>query len=216
MAEDNPAPDTHESPGSEPVQRHTSMRDGLKTIAVLASALIFALLMIGFVFQSYQVSGQSMQNTLQDQDRLLVWKLPRTWASITGHQYVPKRGDILIINAPNLSACEQSGRQIIKRVIGLPGERVRYQDGKYTVYNRATPKGFNPDATLPYGKTGLPLFSDSSERQVDVSLGPNQLFVSGDHRGNSCDSRSIGPITTDEIVGKLLVRILPLNKAERF
>lgn len=193
------------------------IRSTITTISLLLLAPLIALLLTAFVFQSYQVDGVSMQNTLQNNDRLIIWKLPRTWARITGHQYVPKRGDIVIVNETDLSACAQPGsKQIIKRVIGLPGERVVYGNGVYTVYNKSNPKGFNPDTTLAYGKAHTALLSDPQSPSVEINLKSDELFVSGDHRGNSCDSRVLGPVTTSQIVGKLVLRILPLSQGERF
>ncbi len=186
-------------------------------IGVLLIAPLIAVFLTVFVFQSYQVEGMSMQNTLQDKDRLIVWKGSRSWAHLIGGQYIPNRGDIVIVNEENLSACGQSGKQIIKRVIGLPGDHVVYKNGTYTVYTPKHPHGFNPDTTLPYGKTGTALLSDPSPLgDVDVTLSETQLFVSGDHRANSCDSRSFGPIESSQIIGKLVMRILPLSQAERF
>lgn len=215
IAKPNGSEDSGERP-DKPTGRQR-LRSTITTISLLLLAPLIALLLTAFVFQSYQVDGQSMQNTLQDNDRLIIWKLPRTWARITGHQYVPKRGDIIIINEADLSACAQPGsKQIIKRVIGLPGEHVVYGNGTYTVYNKAHPKGFDPDTTLPYGKADTALLSDPQSPNVDVTLTSDELFVSGDHRGNSCDSRELGPVTTSQIVGKLVLRILPLSQGERF
>src|SRR5580698_6529783 len=76
--------------------------DILSTLFVIAAALALALLLITFVFQSYQVDGPSMQNTLQNNDRLIVWKVPRTLARITGDAYIPNRGDIIIFNESGL------------------------------------------------------------------------------------------------------------------
>ncbi len=193
------------------------LRNTLATIGILLLAPILAILLTVFVFQSYQVDGPSMQNTLHNNDRLIVWKLPRTWARITGHQYVPKRGDIVIVNQPDLTACGQSeGKQIVKRVIGLPGDHVVYKNGKYTVYNAAHPNGFDPDTALPYGSENTALLGDPRGLHVDVTLSKTQLFISGDHRADSCDSRYFGPIETDQIIGKLVARIFPVQNAKIF
>jgi signal peptidase I len=180
---------------------------------VLATALVVALGLILFVFQSYQVSGPSMQQTLHDQDRLIVWKLPRSWARITHHQYVPNRGDIIIFTESGLAQFGQENtKQLIKRVIGLPGDRVVVTHNTITVYNKQHPGGFQPDKTLPYG----PNITEPAEQSIDVTLGSDQLFVCGDNRTNSLDSRFFGPINTDQVIGKLAVRVLPLNQAEKF
>jgi signal peptidase I len=186
-------------------------------MGVLLLAPIIAIVLTVFIFQSYQVDGKSMQNTLQNADRLIVWKAPRTLARITGHQYVPGRGDILIVNQPNLTACGQSvGTQIVKRVIGLPGERVVYKNSHYTVYNAAHPQGFNPDTTLAYGREHTALLHDPGAGNVDVRLSGSQLFISGDHRADSCDSRYFGPIESNQIIGKVVARIYPFQDAKKF
>ena len=74
------------------------------TIFILLLAPAIAVLLTLFVFQSYQVDGPSMEATLQNNDRLIVWKLPRTWAKVTGHQYIPKRGDVIILNESGLNS----------------------------------------------------------------------------------------------------------------
>jgi signal peptidase I len=176
-------------------------------------AIVVALALILFVFQSYQVSGPSMEQTLHDQDRLIVWKLQRSWARLTHHQYVPGRGDIIIFTQSGLSQYGQENtKQLIKRVIGLPGERVVVKDNTITVYNKEHPDGFQPDKTLPYGEN----ITEPATQELDVTLKNNELFVSGDNRTNSLDSRIFGPITTDQVIGKLALRVLPLNQAEKF
>jgi len=188
-------------------------RDALSTFGVLAAALLIAFAFIVFIFQSYQVSGPSMEQTLQDQDRLIVWKLPRTWARITGHPYIPNRGDVVIFTETNLAQYGQENtKQLIKRVIGLPGDRIVVANNSITVYNKEHPKGFQPDKTLPYG----PQITEPAQQSVDVTLGKDQLFVCGDNRTNSLDSRFFGPINADQLIGKLAMRVLPLNKAEKF
>ncbi|MEO7364341.1 MAG: S26 family signal peptidase, partial [Candidatus Saccharimonadales bacterium] len=79
------------------------MREILSTVCILVTAFLIALLMISFVFRSYQVDGPSMQNTLQNADKLIIWKVPRTWARLTHHAYVPNRGDIIVFNQSGLS-----------------------------------------------------------------------------------------------------------------
>ena len=191
------------------------MRSLLSNIALLLLAPILAVLLTVFVFQSYQVDGPSMEQTLQNNDRLIVWKLPRTWARITGHQYVPKRGDIIILNESGLASygTTDNTKQLVKRVIGLPGDRVVVRNGVLTIYNSAHPNGFQPDKTLPYGRDGAipPTTTD-----VDVQLTATQLFVCGDNRPDSLDSRTFGPIETSQVIGKLVMRILPLNTVKLF
>jgi signal peptidase I len=186
----------------------------LSTVSILFVALLVAFLMITFVFRSYEVDGPSMMNTLQNADKLIIWKVPRTWSSITGHPYVPQRGDIIVFTESGLSEYgQQDTKQLIKRVIGLPGDRVVVSNGVYTIYDKQNPKGFDPDKTMPYfkGRT-IPVTSGD----LDETLGPKQLFVSGDNRPDSLDSRTFGPINTGQVIGKLVVRVYPFNQTKTF
>lgn len=212
---EQPAVDTlTSSTDTKPRHKHQGLRDLLSIVAVLASALLLAFVLISFVFQSYQVDGQSMETTLQNNDHLLVWKVPRTIARITHHAYIPNRGDVVIFNEPGLADFgSTSDHQLIKRVIGLPGDRVVVRDGVITVYNSEHPDGFQPDKTLPYNKNNIIPITTGN---VDITLGKDQLYVCGDNRSNSLDSRVFGPIAANNIVGKLAVRVLPLNEFKKF
>ena len=182
------------------------------TIGVLLLAPVIALLLTMFVFQSYQVEGPSMEPTLHHNDRLLVWKLPRTWARITGGHYIPARGDIVIFTEPQIEFYGQEpDKQLIKRVIGLPGERVIVKNGTITVYNDENPSGFHPDELMDYGNTIPPTTHDS-----DYTVKEGQIFVAGDNRTESLDSRYFGPVNADNIIGKLSYRVLPVNKVQGF
>jgi signal peptidase I len=196
----------------EPEKQRSGWRELLSTIAILATALLVALFIIGFVFRSYQVDGPSMENTLQNNDKLIIWKVPRTWARITGHDYIPARGDIIVFTETGLSLYGQENtKQLIKRVIGLPGDRVVVNNGVYTIYNKTHPDGFDPDKTLPYGKN-IPTTSGD----IDITLNKDQLFVSGDNRPDSLDSRAFGPINADQIIGKLILRVFPVSESKAF
>jgi signal peptidase I len=215
----NPSDPASQLPGPDPVPESGSSpqpsgwRELISTIGILLTALAVALLIIAFVFRSYQVDGPSMENTLQNADKLIIWKVPRTWASITRHAYLPNRGDIIVFNESGLNQFNdtQNSKQLIKRVIGLPGDRVVLSNGAYTIYNKANPKGFDPDRTLPYGRN-IPTTSGN----INVTLKKNQLFVSGDNRPDSLDSRAFGPINASQIVGKLVLRVFPVNQAKTF
>lgn len=195
-------------------QQPSALKDLLSIIAVFVAAIILALGLITFVFQSYQVDGPSMENTLQNNDRLIVWKVPRTWARITHQEYVPNRGDIVIFTENNLSQYGQTDvKQLVKRVIGLPGDHVVVKDGAITIYNKAHPDGFQPDKTLPYGQHHNFPFTGGD---VDVTLASNQIFVCGDNRTNSLDSRTFGPVDLNDVVGRLALRVYPFSTFESF
>lgn len=205
-----PAPASPTPRAAKP--ENSGLHDLFSTIGVLVTALFVALLMITFVFRSYQVDGPSMQSTLQNSDKLIIWKIPRTWARITHNDYIPKRGDIIVFTESGLSQFGQNdSKQLIKRVIGLPGDRVVVKDGYLTIYNAAHPGGFQPDKILPYGDV-IPTTSGD----VDVTLKAGQLFVCGDNRPDSLDSRAFGPINASQVIGQLVVRVFPINKAMPF
>lgn len=188
--------------------KHSGLRGFLSTFLLIGGALVFAIIINQFIFQSYEVDGSSMEPSLQNKDRLIIWKLPRTWARITDNDYSPQRGDVIVFHKP-----DGSDEQLIKRVIGLPGDRVVVSDGEITVFNKADPDGFSPD-DAPYGKN-LP----ETAGNVDVSVGKGEVFVSGDNRipGASLDSRSsLGNIDLDLVVGKLVLRIFPFQSFETF
>jgi signal peptidase I len=194
-------------------RRGEGIRAVISTIAVITAAILFAVLLTSFVFQSYQVDGPSMEPTLQNGDRLIIWKVPRTNERITGKIWVPERGEIIVFVDKGL-APNGSSKQLIKRVIGLPGDRVFIEDGIVTVFNTENPDGFNPDTSLPYGKGQS--FPINNNEEVDERVGENQVFVLGDNRNNSLDSRSFGSIEAEDIVGKLKIRMFPLDGARSF
>lgn len=184
----------------------------LSTILVLAAAPLLAFVLIVFVFQSYEVDGPSMEPTLQNRDRLIVSKIPRTIARLTGNDYIPKRGDVVIFKLNG--SVENDGkneRQLIKRVIGLPGDHISVRDGKITVFNAQNPDGFNPDMSDFY-----PNLDTTTPGQVEIDVAEGEIFVCGDNRANSLDSRSFGTVPADQVIGKLKLRIFPIGNAEGF
>lgn len=185
-------------------------QSALSTIAILVLAPIVAVLLTTFVFQSYEVDGPSMQATLENRDRLIVWKVPRTISRITDNPYIPGRGEVIVFNRSD--AGEFGGqKQLIKRVIALPGERVVVRDGHITVYNKEHPDGFNPDTNGGYGD-----HSQDTQGNIDLTVPKNEVFVAGDNRPNSLDSRAFGPIPAENIVGNLAIRVFPFNKLKAF
>lgn len=181
----------------------------LLTVSIVLLAILVALFVKAYVVQPYVVDGQSMETTLQNGDRLLVDKLPVSIGKLSHHPFMPKRGDIIIFNQSNLPGFD-GNKQLIKRVIGLPGERVVVSQGFIKIYNPEHPKGFNPDTSGSW-RLNVP-----TPNNVDLTIGHNQLFVCGDNRPYSEDSRAFGPINDTQIVGRLSLRIFPLGKVRHY
>ncbi|MCA9347896.1 signal peptidase I [Candidatus Saccharibacteria bacterium] len=193
--------------------RSDGLKSILSTIAILLMAPILALMITAYVFQSYEVDGPSMETTLQDKDRLIVWKMGHTLSKISKKPYIPDRGAIIVFTKKGMY--DFSGgkeKQLIKRVIALPGERVSIHDGAVTVFNDQNPEGFNPDITLGI-KSQL---SGPTEGEFYEEVEEGEVYVMGDHRNNSLDSRAFGPIPSEDIVGTLSARILPLSAINKF
>jgi len=211
------------TPGPNPVlppaspragkNKHEGLKSILTTVMILLMAPVLAYSITIFVFQSYEVDGPSMQPTLETHDRLIIWKVGRTWSRITRSEYVPSRGTVIVFIKRGLyDFSSNREKQLIKRIVGLPGDRVVVKDGKITIFNEENPGGFNPDETLSYGDQ----IQEETGGNVDITVGAGEVFVVGDNRDNSLDSRSFGSIPVTDIIGTLSARILPLSNAEKF
>lgn len=190
---------------------HRALKDVLSIVAFIVAVIIGAWLINLLIFRSFSVSGPSMEPTLYTGDRLIVNRLPVTWAHIQGKAYVPKRGQVIVFKNPQYLIGMQD-EYIVKRVIAFPGERVTVHDGTLKVYNGQFPGGFQPDK-LTVGPTS------PTDGEVDKTVPDNQLFVSGDHRqeGYSLDSRNgLGTIPYEDIIGPVALRIFPFTAIRTF
>ena len=181
----------------------------VREIAFLAvMAVVLAVLLRTFVAQAFSIPSESMLPQLERGDRVVVSRLAYGL-------HDPNRGDIVVFDAPgtvedhpalltrwgqvvleSVGLRQASTEEFIKRVIGLPGETIEGRDGFLIVDGRYVIEPYLEPGTLtePFPPTVVP---------------DGQLFVMGDNRGNSMDSRVFGPIEIDSVVGRAVVRIWP-------
>ncbi len=189
-----PSPVLHTRADEEERERPASVtRTGLEWLAIVAAALLAALIIKLLLFQAFVIPSLSMEPTLDVRDRVLVNKLSYRLHDIA-------RGDVIVFERPPAAIRADDDSDLIKRVIGLPGETIEARGGRVLI-------------------DGEPLTEPwlaSEVRTADfgpVSVPPGQLFVLGDNRSNSADSRFIGTIDEDLVIGKAFVRWWPPGRA---
>lgn len=151
-----------------------------------------------FLIQPFYVKGASMEPNFYDNEYLVV-------DEISYRLSPPNRGDVVVIRNP-----KHESDFLIKRVVGLPGERVEIMNGEVTVFNTAFPSGVTLDENA---YLELKVRTSST---VDVTLSDDEFFVLGDNRDSSLDSRYFGAITRREIVGRAWIRAWPVNRLSLF
>jgi signal peptidase I len=170
-------------------------------VEIVETILLTALIFFGiqtFVAQPYRVEGTSMAMTVLPDQYVLIDKLTPRWAPYA-------RGDIVVLNPP-ADYPGSSGVPFIKRVIGLPGDRVALKDGIVTI------NGVALDEPYIYTANGVPQRTDPTLGDTSAWVVPaGQLFVMGDHRGASADSRVFGPVDVSRIIGRAWLRYLPVD-----
>lgn len=165
----------------------------LEWLIVVIVAISSALLVRAYLVQQFAVDGESMLATLQDGDRVLVNRL-----SYRLHE--PRRGDVVVLKRFDATRAE---RDLIKRVVALPGEAVEFRD--CTVYVDGNP------LIEPYIDVEIQLRDGCGSDQVATVVPPDTVFVLGDHRGKSSDSRVFGPVAEDMLIGRAFVIIWPVG-----
>ena len=216
-------------------QKHPILKDLLSLASFILAIVLGTLFLNTFIYRSYNVVGSSMENTLHEEDRVIVNRAAVSWSHFIGQEYVPERGQIIVFLNEDEKKVEEykaqgisnpltcgvpgsvSDQYIIKRVIAFPGERVVVKDGTMTIYNTEHPDGFVYDEEWRLSEDNGPKPITSGE--VDLTVPEGELFVSGDNRegSHSWDSRNgLGTIPYCRIIGPVIIRLFPLDKIRTF
>lgn len=185
-----PVPDIGPPGRRDPETRGTRLV--LDWIVVIAIALLVAFVVRTFLLAHFVVDGTSMASTLQSGDRVFVNKM-----SYRLHD--PNRGDVVVLH--QISGTVE--RDLIKRVIGLPGEEIEVRSCNVLIDGRLLDE--------PYIETDLAERSACGGDTPPTRIPEDHVFVLGDNRAGSQDSRALGPISTDELVGRAFVVFWPLR-----
>ena len=162
-----------------------------ETGKVIILALVIVVPIRMFVFQPFLVRGESMEPNFHQGDYLVIDELSFRFRD-------PGRGEVIVLKFPG-----DTSQRYIKRIIGLPGETVKVQDGKVTVLKDEKEIVLNESNYLP--------LSLQTPGSTNVSLQDNEYFVMGDNRIFSSDSRQWGVLSRDLLVGRALIRLFPPN-----
>jgi signal peptidase I len=210
------APDTTAQPdadgdGDEEAKAkapRSTTRSVVEWIAVIGGALVVALVIKTFLIQAFYIPSGSMEPTLDIGDRVLVNKLSYRLHDVN-------RGDLVVFEANEgagdcgqpvseaAAAESESGiKDLIKRVIGLPGDEIDLRDNQVLIDGHVLEEPYLPEGTVtaPTGSIEFPF-----------TVPEGCVFVMGDNRTDSRDSRIFGPIDEDQIVGRAFVRVWPLG-----
>jgi len=165
----------------------------------LVIALLIAVVVRYFLFTPIVVDGESMMPTLKDGDKMIVNKI--------GYRFgEPKRFDIVVFHAPE-------GKDYIKRVIGLPGEHIEYKDDQLYINGEPVDEPYLDEykSQLTEGQLTQDFTLQDIDPNMDV-IPEGYVFVMGDNRRYSKDSRHIGVISEDDIIGKTSIVFWPLSE----
>lgn len=186
-------------PKPAPTRADRAVRATIEWIVIIAAALVVAFFVKAFLIQAFYIPSASMEPQLRNGDRIFVNKL-----SYKLHEI--HRGDIVVFERPACAAPDPKIKDLVKRVVGLPGETVEGRDGGVWVDGERLDEDY-----LPPGQTTTDF--------ATVTVPEGRLWMMGDNRQNSTDSRLLcgnGPTFIDEdaVVGRAFVKVFPLTDIE--
>lgn len=168
----------------------------LELIKIALLAGITIALVRYFLFKPFYVKGKSMEPTFFEHEYLIIDEFTYRFV------HEPVRGEIVVFRAPTLEK-----DFYLKRVVGLPGERVKIADNKVIIFNQGHPQGVVVEENY---------LTEDTSGSTTISLGPEQYFVLGDNRDQSYDSRRFGAIDRKTIVGRAFLRGWPIERVGVF
>ncbi len=179
---------------TRPQGRRSRLHSLVEWGSIVVVAVLISFLLRTYVIQTFYIPSGSMEPTLKIGDRIIVSKLSVTLGTI-------HRGDILVFKAPKAvaSVCGDNVADLVKRVIGLPGDHLTSKGN--TIYVNNKPLAQPWTHTEPLGRA-----------IGNVVVPKNHYFMMGDNEGDSCDSRYWGTIPRSSIIGKAFLRIWPLSR----
>jgi signal peptidase I len=186
----------------------STTRSLIEWILVVAGAVAVALLVRVFAVQAFYIPSESMQPTLEVNDRVLVNRL-------TYHLHDINRGDVVVFEKP-ASLVTPAGpneiKDLIKRVVALPGESVVFEGGDVYVDGRQLDEPYLPAGTETLSGPGGATWDHRCTTADPCVVPTGTVWVMGDNRSNSEDSRWIGPVDQDLVVGRAFVTVWPFDR----
>jgi signal peptidase I len=186
----------------------------LEVIKIIFLAFVIIVPIRVFLFQPFFVQGASMEPNFENGQYLIVneFGFKKTTVALSDIKFFSVgafreivRQTVVVFRYP-----KDPSKFFIKRIIGLPGERIEIKDGSFKIFNQANPDGFTLDESSYLGKE-----VKTTGEQV-VTLSDNEYFVMGDNRSFSSDSRVWGAVPSEDIIGEVLLRAWPLNEISVF
>lgn len=178
-----------EDPTAEQKNKKSVKKENPRSwILSIVLTIAATLLFCNFVARPSRVIGISMQNTCQDGDMVMLWEL----------NYQPQHGDIVVVNNKNILQ-----ENLIKRVIAVSGDHITVYNGSVTLNGQKLTEDYIKEQSW-------------EGADVDMTVPQGRVFLMGDNRNHSTDSRQIGAVSTSNIIGKVAVRFFPFTTMRTF
>ncbi len=197
MSDLNTEPQNIDNSNDEVYERGLLSKVGLFFLEIIKISILAAITIISvryFLFKPFYVKGQSMEPTFHERDYLIIDEISYRFR-------VPERGEIVVFKSPINTDF------YLKRIIALPGERVKVENNTVIVYNEENPRGWVlPEVYL----------EEETPGSISLTLAEDEYFLLGDNRDSSFDSRRFGAVKKDAIVGRVWFRGWPFSRFSTF